>query len=154
MNYVEDTGMVVSVDGEKATVRLDRKPREECGSCCACSAFSTGGGPPAVDVPRDDLEEGERVRVRIPRVNAYLSMALVFGLPLALFMAGIAVGQRLEGGARVGNVSALGGLIGLITAFLVAWLANRLLVRRAGPPQVFRMEAVAQSAPPQGEGSP
>jgi len=141
MEYVEDTGLVVSVDDEKAIVRLDRKPRKECGSCCACSAFSTDGGPPAIEVPRADLEEGEHVRVRIPRVNTYVSIALVFGLPLAMFMAGIAIGQSLEGGARVGNVSALGGLIGLITAFLVAWLANRWLTRRAGPPQVFKMGA-------------
>ena len=131
MEYVEDTGLVVSVSEDKATVQLDHKSKEDCGSCCACSAH--GGGPPSLDVPRGDLKEGDRVSVRIPRVNTYLSMALVFGLPLVLFLAGMAIGRQLEGDEPVGNMAALGGILGIIVAFLIAWLVNRAIMQRAAP---------------------
>jgi len=137
MRYLEDTGTVVSVTGEKATVRLDHKRTEACGSCCACSALA--GGDRAVTVDRGDLQEGDRVHVRIPQVDAWVSILLVFGLPLALFMAGIWVGQRLEGGRQVGNLSVLGGIVGLLVAFVAAWLANRALIRKAGPPRAERV---------------
>jgi positive regulator of sigma E activity len=56
-----------------------------------------------------------------------VSILLVFGLPLAFFMGGIWIGQQLEGGAQLGNKSAVGAIIGLIVAFLLAWIFNRVL---------------------------
>ena len=131
MNYVHEKGTVQSVEDDTATVRLDHKVDESCGSCCACSAFQAG--PTTIEVPRNGLEEDDRVEVDIPRVNPFLSIGLIFGLPLALFMAGIAVGQHLEGGNRVGNLSIIGGVIGLIVAVGIAWIMNHLLTRDASP---------------------
>ncbi len=125
MNYVEDTGVVKSVGDGGATVRLDHRSTEECGSCCACSAFS--GGLPEIRVPQDGLQEGRRVRVRIPRSNPYLSIFFVFVLPLALFMGGVLTGQQLHGGDRLGAAAALGGALGLLLGLATARTANRLL---------------------------
>ncbi|MFW6457156.1 MAG: SoxR reducing system RseC family protein [Planctomycetota bacterium] len=131
MKYVEEKGTVVSVDDGVATIRLDQKVTESCGSCCACSAYESGKD--TIEVNADGLAKGERVQARIPRVNPYLSMFLVFGLPLALFMTGIAVGQQIQGGERLGGTSALGGVLGLIVAVLVASSMNHLLTRKAHP---------------------
>ena len=125
MKYIEDTGTVKSVEEGRATIRLDHKSTEECGSCCACSAF--GGGLPEIEVPGDGFAEGQRVRVRIPRSNPYLSILLVFFLPLALLMAGVFAGQRLQNSPRLGAYAAAGGVVGLTIALAVAWVANRLL---------------------------
>lgn len=131
MKYIEEEGTVVSVEGGRATVRLDRKVTESCGTCCACSAHQNG--KKTIEVDANDLEDGDRVRARIPRVNPYLSMFLVFGLPLALFMTGIMVGQRVQGGERLGTASAIGGIVGLMVAMLFALLMNHLLTRNAHP---------------------
>ena len=131
MNYVEDTGTVVMTGPQKASVKLDHEQPEKCGSCCACSIF--GNGSYTIDVDRGELREGDRVRVRIPRVNEYLSMLLVFGLPLGMFMGGVAVGTAFEADKRVGAASVVGGAVGLVVAFLVAWIVNRLVVKKAAP---------------------
>jgi len=144
MRYHQDTGTVVSVNGQRATVRLDHRRTEACGSCCACSAF--GAGLPTVQVERGELQEGDRVLVRIPQVSSALSILLIFVLPLALFMLGIWLGQRLEGGERVGNLSVLGGVAGLLAALLTAWLVNRALARKAGPPRAERLSGPSHTA--------
>ncbi len=138
MKYIEEEGTVLSIQDDTATVRLDQKVKESCGSCCACSAYQTGED--TVDVPADGLEKGDRVKARIPRVNPYLSMFLVFALPLALFMTGIAVGQHFQGVQRLGTASATGGILGLIIAIMVALLMNHLLTKNAHP-TAQKMEA-------------
>ncbi len=139
MHYREDLGTVTGVAGKKATVRLDHSRTDACGSCCACSMLASGEA--VVEVQRGDLRPGDRVRVRIPHVSAHLAILLVFGLPLLMFMFGIWAGQALEGGERIGNASVVGGIVGLIVALLVAWLANRVLTRKAGPSQACRLAA-------------
>lgn len=130
MRYVEDTGTVLTVGAEKATIRLDHK-RKDCAGCCACSAFGTAAY--TIEVARGELQEGERVRVRIPRVNEYVSMLLVFILPLVLFMGGIAAGRLFEPDERIGGASVSGGVVGLVVAFAIAWTVNRLVIRKAVP---------------------
>jgi positive regulator of sigma E activity len=141
LKYVEDTGVVLVVGPEKATIRLDHKRAEDCHGCCACSTF--GGEAFTVDVERGRLQEGDHVRVRIPRANEYLSMLLVFGLPLALFMGGIAVGRAFESTERVGTAAMVGGLVGLGVAFLLAWIVNRTLIGKAVP-EASRLPAEEQ----------
>lgn len=131
MRYVEETGTVVAVSRQEASVRLDRKRDKSCGACCACSAFT--GADQTVRVPRGDFQEGDRVRVRIPQVNAYLSMLLIFAMPIALFAAGLMVGRALEGTDRIGTGALVGGLVGLGVSFALAWVINRALRGKAAP---------------------
>jgi len=137
MECLEDTGTVVGVDETHASIQLDHSQSASCGGGCGCS--SACSGPPVVKVERGDLEQGDRVSVRIPHANSYLAIALIFGLPLVLFMTGIGVGQALQGGDEVGAYSVAGGLAGLALAFLIAWLANRAISRKVGPASVERL---------------
>lgn len=131
MQYVEDTGTVVAVDADKATVKLDHKRSDDCKSCCTCSAF--GSDQFTIQVERGDLQEGQRVRARIPRVNEYLSMLLVFVLPMVLFIAGIFVGRTFESDDQIGSAAVLGGIVGLVVAFTFAWMVNRAVMKKAMP---------------------
>jgi len=131
MRYVEDTGTVVSVSDDKATIRLDHKHPDSCGSGCACSALS--GDDRSVTVDRGELQQGDRVMVRIPHVNANMSMLLLFVLPMVMFFVGAAVGGALSGTERVGMPSLLGGGVGFGLALALAWAVNRKLTRRAAP---------------------
>lgn len=141
MRYVEDTGIVLTVGPQKATIRLDHKRAEDCRGCCACAAF--GGEAFTVDVERGELQEGDRVRVRLPRVSEYLSMLLVFGFPVALFMGGLAVGRAFEKTERIGTAAMVGAIIGLVVAFLLAWVVNRMVISKAVP-EVSRLPAEEQ----------
>jgi len=131
VRYVEDTGTVVEVAGEEAVVRLDRGRSEACGSCCACSAF--GGPEPRLRVECGELQVGDRVTVKVPQVNPCLGMALVFGLPLALFIVGLAAGHSVEGTSQLGTGSLVGGLVGVVVAFLLAWAINKAIRGKAVP---------------------
>ena len=56
----------------------------------------------------------------------------------------VAAQQQVEpfarlGGDEVGGYSVAGGLTGLALAFLIAWLANRAISRKVGPPSVQRL---------------
>ena len=131
MRYVEDTGTVVSVTGQKATIRLDHKHPDSCGSGCACSALS--GDDHSVKVDSGDLQQGDRVMVRIPHVNANISMLLLFVLPMVMFFVGAAVGGAFGETGRVGMPSLLGGGAGFGLALALAWAVNRKLTRGAAP---------------------
>ncbi len=131
MKYTEDTGTVISAGDGQSTIRLDHKSSADCGSCCACSAFS--GGPPVIQVKQDEFEEGERVTVRIPRPNPFLSIIFVFLLPPALLVAGVLTGQAFQGDERLGAAAAAGGIIGLAVALILAWTANRWFTTDEGP---------------------
>ena len=138
MKYVEDSGIVLIVGPQKATIRLDHKRADDCHGCCACAAF--GGEAFTVEVERGELQEGDHVRVRIPRVSEYLSMLLLFGFPVALFMGGVAVGRAFESTERIGTAAMVGGIIGLVVAFFLAWAVNRMVISKAVP-EVNRLPA-------------
>ena len=138
MEYREDTGTIVALSGERATVLLDHEPQEAaCAGCHACSVLPSGRA--TIGVERNGLEEGDRVRVRIPRVNAYLSMAVLFGVLILLVGAGLIIGSALQGPDSSGGPALLGGAIGLLVAMAVAWAANGLIARRAAA-QVQRID--------------
>lgn len=93
---------------------------------------------------RGDLAEGDTVHVAIPGYLGYLSILLVFVLPVVFFVAGILVGGQLEGGtAAHGMTTVMGGVCGFALAVLVAMLANRKLGRAGN----FEVRLVKRAAP-------
>ena len=130
MWYREETGTVTELREKKAVIRLDADAGTKCGFCCACSIAASGVRTLAVD--RNDLSVGNRVRVHVPRLSGYVSILLLFVLPLALFVAGMSLGMMFEPeGAGHGLSPIVGGLLGLGVALLIAWIAERGASRRA-----------------------
>ena len=126
MHQITETGVVIEVEDEKSLIRVDREVPEMCEKCSkACSGAS--GGPAVLEVHRRDLEVGERVTVHVSQVNAYLSIVLLFALPMVLF----AVGALVHG--------LTGALIGLGVAVAAGCAANALIARRLPEPRVERL---------------
>ena len=147
----EDTGTVVALSGERATVLLDHEPQEAaCAGCHACSV--TPGGRATIRVERKGLDEGDRVRVGIPQVNAYLSIGVLFGAPILLVGAGLIIGSALQGPGSSGGPALLGGAMGLLVAMAIAWAANGLIARRAAP-RVRRIDGPADGEAAKGAGT-
>ena len=150
MKTIQHTGMVVDVFDKRAEVRV-RSPQaqQSCGSCCSCSMGP--GGARRVYVNRGDLAEGDYVRITMPVVSGYLSMLVVFFLPMALTVMGMLAGTWFEpedGGS--GGATLLGAVVGLFTSVAIATLVNR---RIAGAhtyivERITQEEAWSASPPP------
>lgn len=129
----EARGVVSAIDGEYAIVRTD-----EAGGCGRCHEQGGCGGanvgrmfcrPPSswrVLNSRGAIV-GEHVRVVVADGAVGASAALVYMLPLALLIAGAALGTALvsEGGGI------LGGTLGLVAAW--RWAARRQKRRDCDP---------------------
>jgi hypothetical protein len=119
-------GKVVAVEGERAVVEF--RADAACGrglGCVGCSLFRADSF--TARLPRGDLQEGDTVRVTVPTGASYLSILLVFVLPILLAVVGFVGGSLLEPQAIEGWGGILGGLGGLVLAVTVAVLANRRL---------------------------
>jgi len=119
-----EEGTVVGLKGRLARVRM--RPGPECGRCCACSAL--GGGDRELEIESAlPLEVGSRVLVEIAQGNPWLSVLLLFVLPLAGLVAGVILG------AQWGQSDAAPLLLGfglLIAFFAAAAVVDRTAIRK------------------------
>lgn len=127
MRKMEHIGEVVDIRDGEAVVRLRGDTSAACGFSCSCASM----GPEArtVRVEAEGLEVGDTVQVAIPAYTGYLSGFVVFILPIALVVAGIAVGGMLEPGQANDIGPIVGGVIGFALAIGVAVAVNRALGR-------------------------
>jgi positive regulator of sigma E activity len=133
-------GSVTEVAGDRATVLL--QPDAACGQgagCAHCALFRPEAH--AIQVPRDDLEPGDLVRIQVAKGDVYRSVIVVFILPPVLAIAGLAAGLQLGGAA--GTWPAVAGFAaGLLIAIAIALLVNRVLARSS----TLRVEKVRSAA--------
>jgi ABC-type lipoprotein release transport system permease subunit len=80
-----------------------------------------------MEIQAEGLEPGDKIRIRTPRLNPYLGILFTFGLPLIFFVAGFLIGNNFEDPQGSGSIAVLGGVIGLLTAFIATWAINRVL---------------------------
>ncbi len=101
---------------------------EHCGGCTACAA--QGKKPAALTVAHTGKSPavGTRVSVRHYRVNPALAAGAVFGLPVALMIAGAAAAPALSGAGVDSPASCLGAVAGLFAGALLAWVLERVLM--------------------------
>jgi len=138
MRTMQHVGVVESVGDGKAELVLNAPPGgEACGSCRACAATAMGGR--RLTVERDGLKKGDAVRVTMTVPSAYVSALIVFVVPMAMFIAGMAVAGRFEPADGSGLVTLLGGLAGVVLAVAAAMTVNRQFTRRH-PPAVERID--------------
>jgi len=116
---MEETGIVVGVEGGTATVRMTTSAA--CDSCSQASLCHPAQGVERTLSVRDPIgvREGQEVAVRLPGRGVWAAMGLVYGWPLAMLIVGAWAGYRLGGGGDRGEIaSALGALLFLGAGFL------------------------------------
>jgi len=130
---------VIEVVGQEAIIAVLPDSSVACKGCGAAGTCGENGPVKRLRTDRNGLQPGDTVRVRVPAFTGYLSIAVVFILPVLLFSVGIALGGALAGGgARDGTLSIVLGIAGLAIAFAVAWAVNRFLTERY-PPVIERL---------------
>jgi positive regulator of sigma E activity len=128
-------GLVVDVRGDVAevSVRIGGGGRADC-SACGVTRGCCSGGPIAVRkfyVDRGALSEGDHVRITVPTCSGYVSMLLMFVLPMALFITGAVLGTVAEpADASHGLPTILGGIAGLALAVIIAAAVNHRVTGR------------------------
>jgi positive regulator of sigma E activity len=123
-------GIVVALEGEEATVLLQRDAACGQGTACAhCALFRPESH--TIRVPRDGLKQGDAVRIHVPPGSVYLTVVVLFLLPMLLAVVGFFVGARLGGGDS-DLAGAAGAAVGLLVALGLATAVNRRLARAGG----------------------
>lgn len=140
MKMIEHTGTVIEVESGRAVVELEAGA--QCGtsaSCSCCGAMQ--GGRRRLEVDNNGLKAGDNVQVTVPTVSGYVSMLVIFVMPMAFFIGGILIGQRFEPTpGATGMTTIVGGLVGLGVAVLIAMGINRLLTGGRSSIQVRRLD--------------
>ncbi len=129
---IEDIGRVVRIIGEKAAVEVERTS-----ACAQCGLqevedLAMGGKVVLEAVNVAQAKVGDRVRVRVESVAYMRAVAAVYGIPVLLFLLGIAAGIPLA--ARLGWPSELTsvalGMLGLIVGVLVLLLLRKRTTKK------------------------
>lgn len=121
-------GRVCEAHRGRAIIELEIDPREagsgpECAACRLCSPAGSGRVELRASVPAGmELRPGERVEVEIRRVAPHKAALLLYGMPLAVFLAA-SLGVWAATGSE--NGAALAGFGGLAAAFLMLFLVER-----------------------------
>jgi positive regulator of sigma E activity len=136
-----EAGIVVSVSGGEAVVRIRHRPDPSCRGCTACKP--EGGLQFVLTVDDDGLSEGDRVTVEIPVPSPWQGILLVFVVPLAALVAGLGVGaswsglQKAVGLGAEGTGLALGAALAALSFALAALVDRRF--RRRNKPRVIEV---------------
>jgi len=129
---MEDVGRVVKIIGQKAAVEVERTS-----ACAQCGLREvedlTMGGKVVVEaVNLAQAKVGDRVRLRVESVVYMKAVVAVYGIPVLLFLIGIAGGIPLA--ARLGwpsePTSAALGFIGLVMGVLVLLLFRKRATKK------------------------
>jgi positive regulator of sigma E activity len=124
------TGRVVEVRAGRSIIELEVDSAQagkqpECDSCGLCSAAGAASGKVELRAwvaEGLDVSPGDRVEVEIRLVSAGKAGLLLYGLPLAAFLAA-SVGVYAATGSE--NASAVSGFSALAAAFLILFLVER-----------------------------
>ena len=141
---MREEGTVVESYGDRAKIRVERSSAcRHCSARALCRPFGetsnvmTVGNPPGASV-------GQRVVVAIEPVRLVKSSLMVYGIPVAAFIIGAAVGGHI-GRVRAGDVGTdIGAIVGAAMLLALALMGVRVLDRTAardveGLPQIVEI---------------
>jgi positive regulator of sigma E activity len=138
---VRETGTVVGVEGDLASVRIRHERTPSCGGCTACKP--AGGGAFVLRVARGNLREGDRVALEIPVPSPWRAVLAVFAIPLAALLVGVVAGSLWTGFQDATGLDADGAAVALglamVAAAFVAALAAEARHNRRHPPRVLEV---------------
>ena len=131
LNERTERGIVVAVSGGKATVELEA--HSGCDACNLCHRTGSGKMTLEVDAP-EGLATGAGVRIANASPSSWAGSILLFLLPLAGLLAGLAVGanvfEKTVGGRAAAAALGVGGLVLFLSA---GFVFDRRLSRRPRP---------------------
>ena len=101
-------GQVVSYDEKTGVAAIEYVRPDACAKCGACQSMNKTG---RIEL-RCECEQGDWVRIVMPEKNFMGAMTIAYGLPLVLFLAGLALGYvcsgKSEGWALIGSLIGIG----------------------------------------------
>lgn len=141
---MEKEAWVVEVEAEKVRLRYMR--HAACRHCGACFVLGKGPGEEEIVLPKNqlDVRKGDRVVVGLPGTSLLRASLLAYALPLFLFLLGYLAGARLATGLFGAARAEAGGLIGAVSALVLAYLGLHFFDRHLAKtsrfePQVLRI---------------
>lgn len=124
----------VVVDIQKNFVILEVTPQDVCASCAAHSACAVlGGGKKQIFVKNSlQAQKGDLVEFGISDRGSLISALIVYGLPIALLLAGMLAGSLIFQGISLSSdgAMAVGGTAGILLSFGLIKLINPIVKRK------------------------
>lgn len=118
-----ERGVVTKVKGNKATVSFDRK--SACDNCHMCAVTKDGMKVEIVVENTLGANVGDFVSIEMGDKFVLTAATIVYIIPLVLVFAGLMIGRILSDLAEI--LFAVGGLV---IGFVIAFLLDRLVIRK------------------------
>lgn len=122
---MEEIGKIIELKDNIALIEIT--PTSACSHCGQANLCNPSGkNKKVIELPNKiNAQVGDWVKVETKEKNRILSMLLVLGLPIILFVIGVFIGAHISGE----TLSAIMGGVGLLLAFIIVKIVNNYLVR-------------------------
>lgn len=121
---MEEIGKIIELIGNKAKIEIATSSTcGHCGQKSVCHSF--GENKKIIELNNDiNAQVDDWVKIDIKGKNQVLSILLVLGLPILLFLIGVFIGYYISGD----KLAAILGGAGLLLAFTILKLINNYLI--------------------------
>lgn len=132
-------GQVLSFNEKTGMATIEYVRPDACAKCGACQSMNKTG---SIEL-KCECEPGDWVRIVMPEKNFMGAMTIAYGLPLVLFLAGLALGYVCSGKSE--GWALAGSLIGIGVSLILLKINEK---RIAGKPDwTPRVDAVYKDKP-------
>lgn len=132
-------GQVLSFNEKTGMATIEYVRPDTCAKCGACQSMNKTG---SIEL-KCDCVPGDWVRIVMPERNFMGAMAIAYGLPLVLFLAGLALGYVLSGKSE--GWALIGSLIGIGVSLILLKINEKRIAGR--PDWTPRVDAVYKDKP-------
>jgi sigma-E factor negative regulatory protein RseC len=125
---MNETGIIISTDGEKAVIQLNRG--EKCNGCTACQTF--GENKMRLEVPNSiGAAAGDVVDINVEPKQVIKSSMIIFIFPLVMMLVGYFGAVRFIAPHSEGV-----GIIGAFAAIVFSFVLIKITDKRRNPDDV------------------
>ncbi|MCX7785163.1 MAG: SoxR reducing system RseC family protein [candidate division WOR-3 bacterium] len=123
---MEEIGKIIEIEG--TTAKIEITPSGGCAHCTQANICNPLGKNKKVIELQNNLnaQVGDWVKIEIKEKHRVLSLSLVLGLPVVLFLIGVFFGRKISSE----KFSAILGGVGLGLGFLVVKIINNYLIKK------------------------
>jgi sigma-E factor negative regulatory protein RseC len=125
---MKETGQVLKVSNGQAQVLFNRT--SACGKCKACGMAAGNNQIIVTAQNKVNAKEGDRVEVQFTSKNALTTSAIAYLFPLAMLIAGLAVGFNIPVQMDRQAFAAIMGIGFTAGAFVILKIANPFFKRK------------------------